>query len=230
MLPMYHTGIIPLIYICNHGLWKGSLAPLGFWNLILVLHGSSSQWSDSWSMSGSWPKNLFTRCTCVHLCVGRKFIMQSAFLKHCCSRSLLLLFTSASLCQAITLFHTSKLFPMCTLKSSKTIVDLLVLTLRRASPFSSMNSAHSALKFVLYSCISGVGNLRHACHTWHAKQFLVARRSSMFYISILFWFKRSIIDLDLYKIQMWLAHWMMWNLNLARIYQKVATPAVYTCV
>jgi len=150
MLPMYHTGIIPLIYICNHGLWKGSLAPLGFWNLILVLHGSSSQWSDSWSMSGSWPKNLFTRCTCVHLCVGRKFIMQSAFLKHCCSRSLLLLFTSASLCQAITLFHTSKLFPMCTLKSSKTIVDLLVLTLRRASPFSSMNSAHSALKFVLY--------------------------------------------------------------------------------
>jgi len=45
-----------------------------------------------------------------------------------------------------------------------------------------------------------VGNLRHACRIWHAKQFPKARRISTFYISILLWFTRSIIiDLNLYK-------------------------------
>ena len=44
-----------------------------------------------------------------------------------------------------------------------------------------------------------VGNLRHACHTWHAKQFPLARRSSMFCISILLWFTRSVVHLELCK-------------------------------
>jgi len=43
---------------------------------------------------------------------------------------------------------------------------------------------------------TGVGNQWYA---WHAKQFLLARRSSKFYVSILLWFTRSIIDLDLCK-------------------------------
>jgi len=46
---------------------------------------------------------------------------------------------------------------------------------------------------------SGVSNMQHVCQTWHAKQFPMACRSSKFYISILLWFTRSIIDLDLYK-------------------------------
>jgi len=45
----------------------------------------------------------------------------------------------------------------------------------------------------------GVGNLRHACQTWHGKQFPMASRNSKFYISILLWFTRSIIDLDFHK-------------------------------
>jgi len=37
-----------------------------------------------------------------------------------------------------------------------------------------------------------VGNLRHACHTWHAKQFPMVCRSSMFHISILLWFTQKV--------------------------------------
>jgi len=33
---------------------------------------------------------------------------------------------------------------------------------------------------------SGVGNLQHACHNWHAKQFPMACRSSTFYMSIFY--------------------------------------------
>jgi len=36
------------------------------------------------------------------------------------------------------------------------------------------------------------GNLRHVCHTWHAKQFPMARRSSKFSISLLLWFTQKI--------------------------------------
>jgi len=39
---------------------------------------------------------------------------------------------------------------------------------------------------------AGVGNLQHTCHTWHAKQFPVARRSSKFHISILLWVTRKV--------------------------------------
>jgi len=51
----------------------------------------------------------------------------------------------------------------------------------------------------LKEAFTGVGNLRHACHTWHAKQFQVARRISNFYISILFWFNKKYLCIDLYK-------------------------------
>jgi len=50
----------------------------------------------------------------------------------------------------------------------------------------------SAFSEGLNNTSSGYGNLRHACHTWHAKQFLMARRSSMFYISILLWFTQKV--------------------------------------
>jgi len=42
-----------------------------------------------------------------------------------------------------------------------------------------------------YYSNSGVDNLLHACHIWHAKQFLMSRRNSMFYITILLWFTQK---------------------------------------
>jgi len=38
---------------------------------------------------------------------------------------------------------------------------------------------------------AGVDNLWHACHTWHAKQFPMARRSSNCSVSILLWFTQK---------------------------------------
>ena len=49
--------------------------------------------------------------------------------------------------------HNLALFPKCALKSPNGILDLLVLTLRRASPASSTNSEDIALDFVAYICI-----------------------------------------------------------------------------
>jgi len=43
-----------------------------------------------------------------------------------------------------------------------------------------------------YTAKPGVGNLRHACHMWHSMQFLMACRSSTFYISILLWFTQKV--------------------------------------
>jgi len=47
---------------------------------------------------------------------------------------------------------------------------------------------------------TGVGNLRHAWNTWHAKQFPVAWRSSNFYTSILLSFTQKVH---------WL--WLVWK-------------------
>ena len=52
----------------------------------------------------------------------------------------------------------------------------------------------------LRESVPGGGNLRHACHTWHAKRFLMARRCSMFCIyRCCYDSRRRFIDLDLYK-------------------------------
>ena len=46
---------------------------------------------------------------------------------------------------------------------------------------------------------AGVGNLWHVCHTWHAKQFLMPHRGSMFHVSILLDSQRRYIYPDLYQ-------------------------------
>jgi len=79
-------------------------------------------------------------------------MMHSALLQHSCSRSLPLSLTSASPCRPITYFHTPVSFPTCALKSPKSIVDLLVLTLRWVSLICFTNSGNSTLEFGPYAC------------------------------------------------------------------------------
>jgi len=59
-------------------------------------------------------------------------------------------------------------------------------------PTEIKNSSYPVLQFIFLKLLSGVGNLQHACHTWHTKQFQMARRSYMFYISILLWSTQKI--------------------------------------
>jgi len=67
---------------------------------------------------------------------------------------------------------------------------------------------------------AGVGSLRHACHTRHAKQFPMA------HIYIFHDSQEILFTMTCTNIRMQLEQWMIWNLKSARIYQQVADPSL----
>jgi len=73
-------------------------------------------------------------------------MMHSALLQHSGNRNILLSFMSASPL-LITLFHNQASFKTCALKSPKTVMEPLGLTLRNVALISSTNSGHSSLEF-----------------------------------------------------------------------------------
>jgi len=78
---------------------------------------------------------------------------------------------------------------------------------------------------------AGAGNLRYACRTWHAKACPMARRSSKFYISIIFMIHAGVLTLTCIKIRMLLAYWLIYNLTSAHRKQKVADRHPWnTCI
>ena len=84
---------------------------------------------------------------------------------------------------------------------------------------------HASVQRSALGARPGVGNLRHACHPWHAKQFLMARRSFMFYISILLWFTKKVYLPWLVSkyVCCWHTEWFE-TFRSAHSQQKVADP------
>jgi len=126
-----------------------------------TLHSSDTAFTNTrhWTEQVSWNYTKTNHCPmtqgipasgglCTSLCWKKVFMMYSALLQHSCRRTSP--FTSALPRWPIAPFHTTTSFRKGALKSFTNILDLLVLTLRRASPISSTNSWYYALEPCAY--------------------------------------------------------------------------------